>query len=65
MAEALKGADAWLVAYASVLGGSVVTGETEVGIGAKKVKIPNLCQEFHVDIKTLWEMLDALDVTFV
>ena len=46
VAEVLKGADAWLVAYASALGGSVVTAETEVGIGAKKVKIPNLCKEF-------------------
>ena len=44
----LKKADAWVISYAAVQDLTVVTQEAPVGLGAKKVKIPNICQVFDV-----------------
>lgn len=59
--EFLDGADPWLVAHARAQGGLIVTHEALVGQGAKKPKIPNICQAFGLEppIK-VWEMLRRL-----
>ncbi len=44
----LDGADPWLIAHAKTEGGLVVTNEIVAGLGAKKPKIPNLCNKFGV-----------------
>ena len=45
----LQKADAWVISYAAVHNFIVVTQEAPVGLGAKKVKIPNICQVFGVN----------------
>jgi hypothetical protein len=62
--EFLRGADAWLIAHAKVLGGCVVTREAKKGIGAKKPMIPNVGEDFGVVVKDLWIMLDELKPSF-
>lgn len=42
----LEGADPWLIAHAKAEGGLIVTHETIGNLGAKKVKIPNICNDF-------------------
>lgn len=64
IAKFMAGADPWLVASASVLGGCVVTQETQVGPGAKKVKIPNVCEAFDVPCVNTFEMLAELKARF-
>ena len=44
----LDGADPWLIAHAKTEGGLVVTNETVGQAGAKKPKIPNICNKFGV-----------------
>lgn len=67
----LDGADPWLVAYAMTRGGRVVTLETlanlpnpdrRTGLINSKVKIPNICNEFGVQLATLPQMLRELGV---
>ena len=67
----LDGADPWLVAYAMTYGGRVVTLETlaslpnpdrRTGLINSKVKIPNICNHFGVQLATLPEMLRELGV---
>lgn len=48
IAKFLDGADPWIIAAASVLGATVVTQEQLVAANSKKVKIPNVCQQFNV-----------------
>ncbi len=64
VAKFLAGADPWLVASAAVHGACVVTQETHVGPGAKKVKIPNVCGEFSVRCINTFEMLSELEARF-
>lgn len=42
-------ADPYVVALAAVNGWTVVTGEITVGPGAKRIRIPNVCQEMDVE----------------
>lgn len=58
-----KGADGWLVAYAKAAGHVVVTHE-QLSLGAKKVKIPNVCRQFGVAWANTFEMIRDLDVQF-
>jgi hypothetical protein len=51
------GADPRVVAQAAVDKASVVTRETLAGAGAKRVKIPNLCQHFGVSYLDTYAML--------
>jgi len=41
----LAGADPWLIAHVKTDGGVIVTNEILKGLKAKKVKIPNVCDE--------------------
>lgn len=56
----LEVADPWLIAHASVQGGTVVTLETLVPPNAKKVKIPNVCNQFAVRWTNTYQMLRDL-----
>lgn len=42
-------ADPYVIALAKVNNAVVVTGEKPVGPGAKRLKIPNICQEFQIE----------------
>jgi len=59
IAPFLAGADSWLVAYASALGGRIVTFEKPEPL-AKKPKVPDIAQHFGVDCVNLWDMLAEL-----
>jgi len=59
IAPFLAGADSWLVAYASVLGGRIVTFETPQPL-ARKPKVPDIAQHFGVNCVSLWDMLAEL-----
>jgi hypothetical protein len=62
----LGGADPWLIAHAKAKGGIVVTFEAASrSIGARKVKIPNVCLEFDVVVKNTYGMLKELGANFV
>lgn len=63
-AEFARGADGWLIAYASVHGLAVVTHEVFDPNTRKKVPIPNVCRQFGVlDVNT-FSMLRSLEVRF-
>jgi hypothetical protein len=62
--EFATAADGWLVAYAKVNNGSVVTLEEFDPVIKKKVPIPNLCRAFDVECITPFEMLRRLKVVF-
>ena len=58
--------DGYLVAHAKAYNMTVVTQEKLiVDPTTKKVKIPNLCQQFGVQYLNLFEMLKQLDVRFI
>lgn len=61
----LSGADPWLIAFALTHGCVVVTHETLVGPGAKKVKIPNICNKFGVRWVDPFAMLKSMGACFV
>ena len=57
----LDGADPWMVAYAAVHGGTVITLETGAVPGkTAKVKIPVVCDQFGVQWDSLFEMVEKL-----
>ena len=58
-------ADPWLIATAKTLEATVVTQEVTVPEDSRKVKIPNICNEFEVDYCNTFELLEALDVKFM
>jgi len=57
-------ADAWLVAYARAVRGTVVTHETFDANCRRRVKIPNACHFLGVPVVDTFAMLRALGVTF-
>jgi len=57
----LAGADGWVVAYAQLIGGTVVTMEQPARTGAK-VKIPDVCEALGVPWITTYDMLRNLGV---
>jgi len=59
-----NGADGWLVAYAIVNGGVVVTQEVAAPDARRKVPLPNVCQKFNVSFIDTFEMLRQLGVHF-
>ncbi|WP_163560475.1 DUF4411 family protein [Halomonas sp. NO4] len=61
----LDGADPWLVAKAKVIGAQVVTHESRVGPGSRKVKVPNICDHFGVECFDTFDLLDTLQARFV
>lgn len=56
----LSKADPWLIAYASVRRGVVVTHETLAGPSTTKVKIPDICEHFDVSYVNVFEMMRQL-----
>jgi len=60
----LDDADPWLIDYAQVHGCTVVTKE-KFSPGAKRVKIPNICEEFGVDYTDCFTMLKGLGACFI
>lgn len=63
-ARFLSGADPWLIAYAMTHGCLLVTHERPVGLGSKKVKIPNVCAEFQVAYLDTFTMLRQEQAVF-
>jgi len=57
-------ADGWLVAYAKVNNLSVVTHEVPSN-GFKRVKIPNVCEQFGVEYFDTFDMLEDLEGNLV
>ncbi|WFN33466.1 DUF4411 family protein [Methanogenium sp. S4BF] len=58
----LAKADPWLIATAMARGYVVVTHENKVGKGAKKVKIPNICETFGVEYINVFELMRTKNV---
>ncbi len=65
VADFLRGADAWLIAYASVHGGKITTFENRSGHGVTKLKIPSVGDRFQVTSVDVFMMLRELGVKFV
>lgn len=63
-ARFLRGADPWLIAYAITHGCILITHERPVGEGSKKVKIPNVCNEFNVAYLDTFTMLRQEQAVF-
>ena len=59
-----RGADGWLVAYARVHNGILVTLETYRQDARRRVPLPNVCAHFGVVWMDTFEMLRELDVRF-
>ena len=60
----LAGADPWVIAQGMNLGSKIVTMEKLVGTNSKKVKIPNVCNEFNLEWCNTFEMLRELGARF-
>lgn len=58
--EFLAGADPWVIARSITNGLIVVTHEQKAGRGAKKVKIPNVCEQFDAKWIDLYTMMRRL-----
>lgn len=61
----LAKADPWIIAKAKSMGATVVTHESVVAAGARKVKIPNICQQFEVPCINTFQFLRVLNAKFV
>jgi hypothetical protein len=57
--------DPWLIAKAKRLGATVVTHEATVSPATRKVKIPNICQQFGVPCISTFDLLNELNPRFV
>lgn len=63
-AKFLRGADAWVIAHASITGGKVVTLEKRVPSNSTKPKIPNICDRFSIQTIDTYGMLRELGAAF-
>ena len=63
-ARFLSGADGWLIAACRYLNATLVTHEVAVPNNSRKVKIPNIAQQFGVDTTNTFEMIRALGGKF-
>jgi hypothetical protein len=61
----LAKADPWIIAKAKTIGATVVTHEALVALNTKKVKIPNICQQFNVPCLNTFQFLRELNARFV
>lgn len=57
--------DPWIIAKASVMGATVVTHESRVAPETRKVKVPNICQQFEVPCMDTFQFLRELEARFV
>jgi hypothetical protein len=60
----LDGADPWVIAQSLADGAQLVTREAAVSIGARKVKIPNICRAFDVPCIDTFAMLRNTGASF-
>lgn len=58
-----SGADGWLIAYAHAKKCAVVTNEKFEASTRKKVKIPNVCEEFGISYINTFQLLRTLEIT--
>ncbi len=61
-AEFATVADGWLVAFARARNYAVVTHETFDANIRRRIKIPNVCQAFHVPFFDTFQMLRNLSI---
>ena len=61
----LAKADPWIIAKAKVIGAIIVTHESFVSPNTKKVKVPNICQQFGVPCINTFQFLRELKARFV
>lgn len=61
----LAKADPWIIAKAKAIGATVVTHESHVVPGTKKVKIPNICHQFGVPCMDTFQFLRELKARFI
>lgn len=61
----LAKADPWIIAKAKVIGASVVTHEAVAAANTRKVKVPNICQQFEVPCLNTFRFLRELEARFV
>ncbi|MEZ2721728.1 DUF4411 family protein [Paenalcaligenes hominis] len=60
----LAGADPWIIAKAKVIGATVVSHESRITQQGKKVKVPNVCQQYGVECISTFELLRKLKARF-
>ena len=62
----LDRADPWVIAHAGVDGGKVVTSEVRVPENSGQVKIPNVCDQLQVPVRSInvYQMLRELGVAW-
>jgi hypothetical protein len=58
------GADGWLIAYALCNKCTIATQEIYEPQTKAKIKIPNVCEVFHVNYCNTFDMLRALEIRF-
>lgn len=61
----LAKADPWIIAKAMTLGATVVTHEATASPNARKVKVPNICNDFSVSCCNTFSFLRQLQARFV
>lgn len=61
----LAKADPWIIAKAKAIGASVVTHEVVAAANTRKVKVPNICQQFEVPCLNTFRFLRELEARFV
>lgn len=60
----LAGADPWIIAKAKIIGATVVSHESRITQQGKKVKVPNVCQQYGVECISTFELLRKLKARF-
>ncbi|WP_447046003.1 DUF4411 family protein [Vreelandella sp. H-I2] len=60
----LSKADPWIIAKAKAIGASVVTHEAVAAANTRKVKVPNICQQFEVPCLNTFRFLRELEARF-
>lgn len=61
----LAKADPWIIAKARTMGAIVVTHESLGAPNTKKVKVPNICQQYEVAYINTFELLRELQARFI
>lgn len=61
----LSGADPWIIAKAKTMDATVVSHESKITQQGKKVKVPNICQQYDVECISTFELLKILQAKFV
>jgi len=61
----LAKADPWMIAKAETTGATVVSHESRLEPNTKKVKVPNICDQFNVPCISTFQLLRALRARFV